>query len=404
MKIWKRSMGLALSAALLAGALTGCTTGGNKGDSATPAPTASAAEDEAPLVSTEDVVKKLMGISGDTPMFTVDGEEVTAEQLFYWIGVAAENGGGLDTIDWTAQTDGKSKADQILESGKQAAQLYRVIETEVNKAGITLSDEDASSLRSQVSLTISQYGEEEYARLLQQMAISDAGLRHLMEVNALHGPLQDSLFGEQGKTAPVSEDIIALAEEEGLMLAKHILIKTVDDEGNPLSEEEQAAAKTKAEGLLAQLKAVTGEEQLKLFDQLMNENSEDGRNADGTLGAPDGYLFGTGEMVAEFEDGTLALEYGQISDLIKTDYGYHIILRLAPDNAEMREGWASLKMQELAETWMKDAKVVDLPEMSKVDVRSFCEKLTDYRASLEPAPTETPAPTATTVPSPSGNE
>ena len=268
MKIWKRSMGLALSAALLAGALTGCTTGGNKGDSATPAPTASAAEDEAPLVSTEDVVKKLMGISGDTPMFTVDGEEVTAEQLFYWIGVAAENGGGLDTIDWTAQTDGK----------------------------------------------------------------------------------------------------------------------------------------TKAEGLLAQLKAVTGEEQLKLFDQLMNENSEDGRNADGTLGAPDGYLFGTGEMVAEFEDGTLALEYGQISDLIKTDYGYHIILRLAPDNAEMREGWASLKMQELAETWMKDAKVVDLPEMSKVDVRSFCEKLTDYRASLEPAPTETPAPTATTVPSPSGNE
>lgn len=397
MKKSSKLLGLTLSAALLAGTLAGCTApGGITPNKNTPAPTTSpttSAQDAPPLVATEDVVEKLTGTPKDTVMFTVDGEDVTAEQLYYWLGVAADDEGGIDKIDWTAQVEGKSVADYILENARQAAQLYRVIETETAKAGVTLSAEDGTILQDQYAQTIEQFGEEEYARLLQQMAISDAGLRHMMEVSYLHTPLQEALFGEKGKTPPTSEAVMAMAEEQGLMLAKHILIKTVDDQRNPLSEEGQAAALTKAEGLLEQLRAVEGEEQTKLFDTLMNENSEDGRNQDGTLAAPEGYLFGAGQMVQEFEDGTRALEYGQISDLVKTEYGYHIILRLPPDNDEMRTQWMGTQMRELTDGWMKNAKVEDGPEMAKVDVKAFCEKLAEYRTSLEPAPTATPTPT-----------
>ena len=62
------------------------------------------------------------------------------------------------------------------------------------------------------------------------------------------------------------------------------------------------------------------------FGKLAKELSIDSGSAkrDGNLG-----YFGRGKMVKEFENAAFNLQAGQISDPVKTQYGYHIIKRLS---------------------------------------------------------------------------
>tara|TARA_B100000953_G_C17788664_1_gene348086 strand:- start:243 stop:521 length:279 start_codon:yes stop_codon:yes gene_type:complete len=61
------------------------------------------------------------------------------------------------------------------------------------------------------------------------------------------------------------------------------------------------------------------------FGKLARELSTDSGSAkrDGNLG-----FFGRGKMVKEFETTAFNLQVGQISEPVKTQYGYHIIKRL----------------------------------------------------------------------------
>ena len=62
----------------------------------------------------------------------------------------------------------------------------------------------------------------------------------------------------------------------------------------------------------------------------MNEYSED----TGLESYPDGYTYQEGEMVDEFYAGTKALEIGEYSRLVESNYGFHIIMRIEPDHDE----------------------------------------------------------------------
>jgi peptidyl-prolyl cis-trans isomerase C len=99
--------------------------------------------------------------------------------------------------------------------------------------------------------------------------------------------------------------------QEEAVHARHILIKAAAD----TSPEDDQKAKERAKAVLA--KAKKGEDFSKLAAQYSEDSTKDNG---GDLG-----YFGRGRMVKPFEDAAFALKAGQISDPVRSQFGYHII-------------------------------------------------------------------------------
>ncbi len=118
--------------------------------------------------------------------------------------------------------------------------------------------------------------------------------------------------------------------------ASHILIRAAKD----APEAEAKAAKAKADELLAQVKKAPAD-----FAKIAKQNSQDPGSAEkgGDLD-----WFGRGAMVKAFEDTAFTLKEGQVSDVVRSDFGFHII-RLAGVRAERSKPFEEVKADLLAE-------------------------------------------------------
>jgi len=135
--------------------------------------------------------------------------------------------------------------------------------------------------------------------------------------------------------------------------ASHILIGATRDASGANREK----AKVKAQELLVELRKAPGR-----FAELAKQESQDPGSAasGGDLG-----FFGHGAMVKPFEEAVFALNKGEISDVVETDFGYHLIMltdikalrqpsfeELRPSlEAELKQQQAQRKFAEVAETF-----------------------------------------------------
>ncbi len=356
-----------------------------------------------------DVAQEVLGFPNDTVLLTVNGADVTAEEYLYWLGnmtsyydmMMSMYGSSLN-LDEAVDSDGTTWGEQLKEIAYQNAVLIAVTPEAAARNGVTLDDEDLAELRQQRESNIESAGSEaKYAYQLQGMNISDETSFGLDLTSALFTKLEETytqkLLTAGGAEALTDEDVAAYVEETGLLRAKHILLLTKDpDTGEDYDDAKKAEQKAKAEDILAKLR-----EDPAQFDTLMNENSEDS----GLSSYPDGYLFGPNEMVTEFEEGTRALAVGEISELVESTYGYHIILRLDADCEESRQECAESKFNEMMSAVVESAVVEKKPEYDSFTTKDYYEGLLAFQdtlqepevedqstATLEPQPTDEVTP------------
>ncbi|MES2049885.1 MAG: SurA N-terminal domain-containing protein [Pseudomonadota bacterium] len=165
-------------------------------------------------------------------------------------------------------------------------------------------------------------------------------------------------YYEQNKTAKYS------TEEQ--RRASHILLNLKKD----ASAAEQKAVKAKAEALLLELR-----KKPESFAALAKANSQDPGSAErgGDLD-----FFGKGAMVKPFEDAANKLKVGEISDLVQTEYGFHII-QLTAVKAGAVKAFDEVKNQILAEVKKQKAS-----KLYAEAAESFTNMVYEQSDSLKP--------------------
>ncbi len=214
----------------------------------------------------------------------------------------------------------------------------KVLDLEIEKANIEISDEE---VKKEIDNLKQQYGGEEvfnstmesYGITLEDM---EKDIRMNMQINKLLEP-RIEISDEEMKSF-FEENKDTLSEKEQVS-ASHILVET------------------EAKALEVKEKLSSGE----AFSELAKEYSIDEANKEqgGELG-----FFGRGQMVSEFEDAAFSLNPGEVSDPIKTKFGYHIIkiedkkeakeANFEESKDKIKEVLVGEKMPQVYDEWYKE--------------------------------------------------
>ena len=369
MKNWKRTLALLLSLTL---AVSLCACNNEQPDSSE-----SLDPNASPTIAvdlSQDIFAFSAGLSGDDVLLTVNGVDIPADLFLYilyddcnWLLYQ------IYYTYWTLPESLEPYAESLLNDTVDVIAYHTILRQKAAELGCILTDEQ----RAEVEANMTGENLESYEQYKAVYGLTDESMNFLATLDYYY----DNLLG----TIPMpSVDQL----DDYVYQTKHILLLTVDTKGTPalnengeyaypaLDEKTVAEKRALAEDILARLRAVEGEELLELFDELMEEYSEDGRDSDGHIDTA-GYEAVLGNMVPGYEQGSLALGFGEISDIVESSYGYHIILRQEVEfrdatAEEYQENYRAYLLDQKISEWMDSAQITRNDTLlAGIDVDSF---------------------------------
>lgn len=195
--------------------------------------------------------------------------------------------------------------------------------------GITPSDGDVRAAALEYVDAIKVYHEQNKLDFKKELAanyMTEDIFVFLMSIDSLEDKLFATLVSDGGVIEDNNDKLLAILAGDAFVRAKQIFIE--NDAGESVE-----ANRALAEEVLAAYR--DGDS----FDKLIGMHSED-------FSMPvDGYYFTHMEMIETFEKAAFALEDGEISPVVESEDGFHLILRLPKDEAYLQENFEDLKAQ-----------------------------------------------------------
>ena len=277
------------------------------------------------------------GASKDTTpvVMKVDGEEVQSSELAAYIVynmLYYQEAFGMDINQLADDTI----FDSIKEGCQNQVVQYRAIEKLAGQEGVTLSKESEETLEENKNANREYLGAKTgaFTRWLKYTVKGDED-PFVTYLNS-YGYTEE-LYDRNCETMQLQEDIIEKYYSDGVITerfnetylhAKSILIADTDDDGNLLTGDALAAAQTRAQEILDQVKGNPDD-----FDTLWEENNAD------TAQSEDGYYFTEGDMVDEYYNAISEMEVDSVSDelVYHEGYGWFIIHKLPLDEAALTD-------------------------------------------------------------------
>jgi parvulin-like peptidyl-prolyl isomerase len=219
-----------------------------------------------------------------------------------------------------------------------------------------------------------------------QEAVAKAALKRQLNINITEQEAKDFYEGHP-----------ADFEQPELVHARHILLMTIDPSRRPpipLSTNAIAEKRKLIEDLRKRILA--GED----FATLAKQYSEDPGSKENGGELPE---FSRGQMVPEFEAAAFALGTNQVSEIVTTQYGYHLIkvldrtpakkIDFATAAPEIKDALARQKIAKLAPDFVKKLRADQQVQILDPSLKAAEEQLEANQAAAAAAAEATAAPT-----------
>ena len=378
MKNRKRLPALLLSLAL---AVSLCACGLADGDG-----TASINPDAVPSIEVDlskSASEFAAGIPAEDTLLTINGTDVKADLMLYWLAMSCDDFMSYYGMLYGFQLsddvgDGTTFADHMRSSAVDIAAYNMLLQQKAAQLGCLPTDAQAQEA---VDLMMAN-GQEYYEALKTAFGFSDESMEYMYLSDFYYENVLNFI-------APAVTDEML---NNYVYQVKHILLMAVDTNRTPepnedgeylypsLDEETVAAQRALAEDILARLQAVEGEERLELFDELMNEYSEDS----GLASYPDGYEYTVQDSLVDgFTETALSLSPGEMSGIVETSYGFHIMLRgEVADLESYAEDCRMYQLDQVLRTMLDEAEITRAPALEALDVAAFYDRYAAYQTAV----------------------